>query len=146
VTEQRPKRPDFETSVPLAQWANFLEARIKEETEAVNSHSLQRWWEVTPAGARRFGVQSAGGRLIASVLTGGGHWEDQETALHMVRNQPYRVATDLTAKLMFVNLLRSETLIESARLTLPLRMIARQFAEPFIDHPDHPEYEPPPEG
>ncbi|MEU0663909.1 DUF6221 family protein [Streptomyces lavendulocolor] len=103
------------------------------------------WWELTEPGARRFGVQGIGGRVFAPILTGSGHFVDQATAMHIVRNQPQRTRDDLLAKLMLVNLLKAQLAEDKTLLVGPLRMVVQQFAAPFIDHPDHPEYEPPEE-
>ncbi|GGT51850.1 hypothetical protein GCM10010271_65000 [Streptomyces kurssanovii] len=100
------------------------------------------WWELTEPGARRFGVQGMGGRVFAPILTGAGHWLDQATAMHVVRNQPRRTRDDLMGKLMLVNLLKIQSVEDGAPLVGPLLMVVQQFAAPFIDHPDHPEYEP----
>ncbi|MGG8410310.1 DUF6221 family protein [Streptomyces sp. 12297] len=145
MTEQRPKRPTAEGEVTAAQWAAFLEARVTEEIEAVGALAPQGWWELTEPGARRFGVQGMGGRVFAPILTGSGHFVAQATAMHIVRNQPQRTGDDLLAKLMLVNLLKEQLADNNAPLVGPLRMVVQQFATPFIDHPDHPEYEPPEE-
>ncbi|MCT6781920.1 hypothetical protein LXH09_35385 [Streptomyces sp. CS7] len=71
------------------EWAAFLEARVKEELAAVDTLAAHGWWELTEPGARRFAVQ-AGGRVIAPVLTGSGHFADQATAQHSARYQPHR--------------------------------------------------------
>lgn len=146
MSEQRPERPTAEGAVTAAQWAAFLEARIREELETVHALEAYGGWGVTEPGARRFGVQEeyGNGRVIAPVLTGSGHWRDQATALHIVRNQPLRSRDDLTAKLMLIGLLKGQTAADSP-LGGALTAIVRQFAAPFIDHPDHPEYEPPEE-
>jgi hypothetical protein len=142
VTEQRPERPTAESEATAAQWAAFLEARIKEELEAADALASHGWWELTEPGARRFGVQGMDGRVFAPVLTGSGHWLDQATAMHIVRNQPQRTRDDLMGKLMLVNLLKIQAAEDGAPLVGPLLLIVRQFSDPFIDHPDHPEYEP----
>jgi hypothetical protein len=77
VTEQRPERPTAESEATAAQWAAFLEARIKEELEGTEALTPHGWWELTEPGARRFGVQGMGGRIFAPVLTGSGHWLDR---------------------------------------------------------------------
>ncbi|MEU6632855.1 DUF6221 family protein [Streptomyces parvus] len=143
-TSQRPKRPKHEHRATAAEWAAFLEARVTEELAAVDALAAHGWWELTEPGARRFGVQ-ADGRVIAPVLTGSGHFADQATALHIVRNQPNRARGDLLAKLMLVNLLKAQLAEEGAPLAGPLRLVVQQLADPFIDHPDHPEYEAPEE-
>ncbi|WP_433860181.1 DUF6221 family protein [Streptomyces kronopolitis] len=145
MTEQRPERPTAEGEVTAAEWASFLEARVTEELEAAGALAPHGWWELTEPGARRFGVQGMGGRVFAPILTGSGHFVDQATAMHIVRNQPQRTRDDLLAKLMLVNLLKAQIADEKAPLVGPLRMVVQQFATPFIDHPDHPEYEPPEE-
>ncbi|MEU7228889.1 DUF6221 family protein [Streptomyces chrestomyceticus] len=145
MTEQRPKRLDAGSEVTAAQWADFLEARVKEELEAVDAVNSQGWWELTEPGARRFGVQGMGGRVFAPILTGSGHWLDQATALHIVRNQPRRTRDDLRGKLMLIGLLRAQIAEEGEPLVGPLRLVVQQFAAPFIDHPDHPEYQAPEE-
>lgn len=145
MTEQRPERPTAEDEVTASEWAAFLEARVTEELEAAGALAPHGWWELTEPGARRFGVQGMGGRVFAPILTGSGHFADQATAMHIVRNQPQRTRDDLLAKLMLVNLLKVQIADEKASLVGPLRMVVQQFAAPFIDHPDHPEYEPPEE-
>ncbi|MFD9248419.1 DUF6221 family protein [Streptomyces bottropensis] len=146
MTEQRPERPTVEDAATAAQWAAFLEARIKEELEGADALTPHGWWDMTEPGARRFGVQGMGGRVFAPILTGSGHWLDQATAMHIVRNQPRRTRDDLMGKLMLVNLLKIQAAEAGAPLVGPLLMIVRQFADPFIDHPDHPEYVPPEES
>lgn len=145
MTQQRPERPTAEGEVTAVEWAGFLEARVKEELEAADALTPYGWWELTEPGARRLGVQGMGGRVFAPILTGSGHFVDQATAMHIVRNQPRRTRDDLLAKLMLVSLLKAQLADEMAPLVGPLRMVVQQFAEPFIDHPDHPEYEPPEE-
>ncbi|MER6230978.1 DUF6221 family protein [Streptomyces sp. NPDC001616] len=145
MTQQRPERPTAEGEVTAADWAGFLEARVKEELEAADALTPYGWWELTEPGGRRLGVQGMGGRVFAPILTGTGNFVDQATAMHIVRNQPQRTRDDLLAKLMLVNLLKAQLAEEKGPLVEPLRMVVQQFAAPFIDHPDHPEYEPPEE-
>ncbi|MFB6505651.1 DUF6221 family protein [Streptomyces sp. NPDC056099] len=140
MTEQRPERPIAEDGATAAEWATFLEARVKEELEAAGALAQHGWWELTEPGARRFGVQGMGGRVFAPILTGSGHFLDQATAMHIVRNQPQRTRDDLLGKLMLVNLLKIQAAEDGAPLVGPLLMIVRQFSDPFIDHPQHPEY------
>ncbi|MEW1677978.1 DUF6221 family protein [Streptomyces noursei] len=141
MTEQRPERPTTRDEATAAEWAHFLEARVQEELEAGDALAPHTWWELTEPGARRFGVQGVDGRVFAPILTGSGHWLDQATAMHIVRHQPQRTRDDLLAKLMLINLLKSQVAEDGAPLVGPLRMIVQQFAVAFIDHPDHPEYE-----
>jgi hypothetical protein len=143
VTEQRPERPTTEKEATAAEWAAFLEARVKEELEAADALSLHGWWELTEPGARRFGVRGMGGRVFAPILTGSGHFLDQATALHIARNQPHRTHGDHVGKLMLVNLLKLQAAEDGAPLAGALLMIVRQFCDPFLDHPQHPEYVPP---
>lgn len=145
MSEERPERLTAEHEATAAEWAAFLEARVKEELESAEALNPHGWWELTEPGARRFGVQGMGGRVFAPILTGSGHWLDQATALHVVRNQPRRTREDLMGKLMLVNLLKMQAAEDGAPLVGPLLMIVRQFSDPFIDHPEHPEYEPPEE-
>jgi hypothetical protein len=146
VNVQRPERPSAEpaTATP-AQWAAFLEARVKEELAGVNSAAEDGWWELTEPDARRFGVQTAGGRVFAPVLTGRGHFADQAVALHIVRNQPERARDDLMGKLMLCRLLAHADR-EGEATAEALLAVVRQFAAPFIDHPEHPEYAAPEES
>lgn len=139
--EQRPERPTAGHEATTAEWVAFLEARVREELEAADALAPHGWWDLTEPGARRFGVQGMGGRVFAPVLTGSGHFLDQATAMHIVRNQPQRTRDDLLAKLALVTLLKTPSFLENT-LTGPLLMVVQQFAAPFVDHPDHPEYEP----
>ncbi|MBT2511660.1 hypothetical protein J7I98_38965 [Streptomyces sp. ISL-98] len=141
MTDERPKRPSGDGVVTAADWARFLRARVEDEQQAANSASTDGWWELTEPGARRFGVQ-AGGRVIAPVLTGRGHWPDREVTLHIVRNQPGRTSDDLVAKLMLLNLLEHSEQTGNV-LTNALLQAVQRFAAPFIGHPEHPEYVPP---
>ncbi|MEU0857519.1 DUF6221 family protein [Streptomyces griseofuscus] len=133
MTEQRPAG---EGTATAAEWAAFLEARVREESDA-DSGVEQSWWEVTGPGARRFGVQTAEGRVFAPILTGGGVQADQATAVHIVRTQPRRTRDDLTAKLMLASVLRHAA-AEDSPLAEALLLIVQKFASPFRDHPDHP--------
>lgn len=128
-----------------AQWAAFLEARVNEELQSAEDLAPHGWWQLTEPGARHFGVQGEGGRVFAPILTGSGHWLDQATGMHIVRNQPQRTRDDLVGKLMLVNLLKHQAAENGAPLVGPLLEIVRQFAEPFTNHPEHPEYKPPTE-
>jgi hypothetical protein len=125
-------------------WAAFLEARIKEELAGTHEAASDGWWELTEPDARRFGVQTAGGRVIAPVLTGRGHFADQAAALHIVRNQPYRTRDDLQGKSLLVAFLKRS--IADGKPDNALLMVVQQFAAPFIDHPEHPEYVAPEES
>ncbi|MEU1221355.1 DUF6221 family protein [Streptomyces microflavus] len=145
MSEQRPERLNAERAPSTERWADFLEARVREELEAADALAPYGWWDLTAAGARRLGVQGMGGRVFAPILTGEGHWLDQATALHIVRNQPRRTRSDLVGKLMLVSLLKAQAAEDGAPLVGPLLLLARQFCEPLIDHPDHPEYEAPEE-
>ncbi|MFD7763600.1 DUF6221 family protein [Streptomyces microflavus] len=140
---QRPKRPAAEVGAAAEDWAAFLEALVREEMAAADTLAAHGWWELTEPNARRFGVQDAGGRVFAPVMTGSGHFADQATALHIVRNQPHRTRSDLLGKLMLVSLLKAQAAEEGAPLVGPLLLVVRQFCDPFIDHPGHPEYEEP---
>jgi hypothetical protein len=145
VHGQRPERPDAEpATATAAQWAAFLEARIKEELDGAMVAAEDGWWELTEPDARRFGVQTAGGRVFAPVLTGRGHFADQAAALHIVRNQPYRTREDLQGKSLLVAFLKRS--IEEGKPDNALLVMVQQFSAPFIDHPEHPEYAPPEES
>lgn len=139
-SEQQPQPSSVAGEAAVTDWVRFLNDRVVEEREAAETVGAAGWWEVSDAGAQRFGVQAAG-RVFAPVLTGRGHWDDLEAALHIVRNQPGRTQDDLVGKQMLLRLLE-----ESARsnnpLTEALLQVVRQFAAPFQDHPDHPEYTP----
>lgn len=145
MTDQRPKRLGFAGALAAGVWADFLEARTKEELEAAGVLIPHGWWELTEPGARRFGVQGMGGRVFAPVLTGSGHFLDQATAMHIVANQPQRTRDDLLGKLMLANLLKQQAEAQGP-LVGALVPLVRQFCAPFIDHADHPEYVPPSEG
>ncbi|MER7141099.1 hypothetical protein ACIQGA_31265 [[Kitasatospora] papulosa] len=69
MTEQRPKRLGFAGTLAAGLWADFLEARTKEELEATEIVVPHGWWELTEPGARRFGVQGMDGRVFAPILT-----------------------------------------------------------------------------
>ncbi|MEV0982124.1 DUF6221 family protein [Streptomyces sp. NPDC049915] len=141
MTEQRLKRPNVGGDVTPETWADFLEARTKEELEAANTLGPHGWWELTEPGARRFDVQGLGGRVFAPILTGSGHFLDQAAAMHIVRNQPQRTSDDLLVKLMLANLLKEKAQLNDSVVSA-LLMLVQQFCAPFIDHPDHPEYVP----
>ncbi|MFI9052417.1 DUF6221 family protein [Streptomyces sp. NPDC053427] len=147
--EERPKRPKVGDGATALEWAAFLRARTAEERRRSESAALALdgveapWWELTDAGAERFGVE-AGGRVIAPIFTGRGHWADHEVALHIVRNQPGRSLDDLDAKDALADLL-DHCDNHGEPLSSELALVVRKFAAPFIDHPDHPEYEPPEE-
>ncbi|MFH8738894.1 DUF6221 family protein [Streptomyces sp. NPDC017964] len=98
MAEQRPERPTADGDVAAAEWAAFLEARVKEELETADAISSHGWWDLTEPGARRFGVRGMAGRVFAPIFTTSGHFLDQATAMHIVRNQPQRMRDDLMAK------------------------------------------------
>ncbi len=130
----------------VAQWTDFLRARLAEERHSTESAALALvedapvWWDLTEPGSARFGVEVSG-KVIAPVLTGQGHWADHEVALHIVRNQPGRVLDELDAKEKLVDLMdhwASDTEPPSGQLLA----VVREFAAPYRDHPSHPEYVP----
>ncbi|MGW1764499.1 DUF6221 family protein [Streptomyces sp. NPDC002073] len=120
-----------------ARWIGFLRARVAEERRLAHAAAVDGWWEPTGPASGRVGLE-AGGRTFASVLTGRGTAGDHTVIRHILANQPGRTLEDLDAKDRLLD--ACEPLGDG----LPPQLLAviRQFAEPFQDHHDHPEYTP----
>ncbi|EFL19903.1 DUF6221 family protein [Streptomyces sp. C] len=117
------------SSNPALVWIAFLRARVEDERSLAQAAGAGGWWEPTGPGI------AVDGRITARILTGAGVQTDHDVAMHVAAHQPHRVLADLDAKERLLDLCERQ----GGRLAPALLDVVVAFAEPFQDHPDHPE-------
>ncbi|GGS38236.1 hypothetical protein Snoj_27830 [Streptomyces nojiriensis] len=119
--------------VPAGTWIAFLRARVDDERSlAQAATAASGWWEPSGPGI------AVDGRILTKVFTGHGAAADHDVALHLACQQPVRVLDDLDAKERLLELCERQR----DRLDAGLLAVLVQFAEPFRDHPEHPDQSP----
>ncbi|MFD0352915.1 DUF6221 family protein [Streptomyces sp. NPDC127110] len=120
--------PPKSSNTALA-WISFLRARVEDERSLAQVAGAGGWWEPTGPGI------AVDGRIRARIFTGSGVQTDHDVAMHVAAHQPHRVLADLDAKERLLDLCEQQ----GDRLNPALLDVLVAFAEPFQDHPDHPE-------